>query len=480
MRGAIAAGHPLTAQVGADVLRAGGNAVDACVAASFASWVTESPLTGPGGGGFMVVHTARDGRTRVVDFFVAQPSGRVGEMEEAEVPFAGETTQLFRIGPASVAVPGTLAGLEEAHRLWGTLPWRELAAPAVVLAREGVRMTRAQAHLHALLDVILRHSPEGRALYGGDAPLAAGARFRSEELATSLELIAEQGAKALYGGELGRTIVRWLRANGGGLAQRDLREYRVVRRRPVATRFRGSVFLSNPPPASGGVLVCLGLKRLARGELSAERVAAALAEQARARTLPGFARLLYRGGLAKHVLGVGGTTHISVLDAAGNAASLSISTGSGSGVIVPGTGFQLNNMLGEWDLVSHGAPLRPGTRLTSMMAPSVALERGRVRLVLGSAGSVRLRGAVMQVAANVLGRGLGVREAIERPRLHPEEGVVHCEGGTADEDAARLEELGWEVTRWRRLNLFFGGVSAVEPGAAAGDPRRGGHGIMVE
>ncbi|MEX2211232.1 MAG: gamma-glutamyltransferase [Gaiellaceae bacterium] len=476
MRGAIAAGHPLTAQVGADVLRAGGNAVDACVAASFASWVTESPLTGPGGGGFMVVHTARDGRTRVLDFFVAQPSGRAGAMEELEVGFGGESTQLFRIGPASVAVPGTVAGLAEAHRLYGSLPWRELMAPAVELARRGVELTPAQALLHAILDVILRHSEEGRRLYGGDAPLPAGARFQSDELAASLELIGEQGARALYGGELGRSVVRWLREQGGPVSERDLRGYRVVRRRPVSVRFRGSVFMSNPPPASGGVLVCLGLKRLARGELSVERVVEALAEQARARTLPGFARLLYRGGLAKKVLGVGGTTHISVLDAAGNAASLSISTGSGSGVIVPGTGFQLNNMLGEHDLVSHGAPLRAGARLTSMMTPSIALERGRVRLVLGSAGSVRLRGAVMQVTANVLGRGLGVGEAIERPRVHPEECVVHCEGA---DDAARLAELGQEVVRWRKRNLFFGGVSAVEPDAAAGDPRRGGQGIVV-
>lgn len=480
MRGAIAAGHPLTAEVGARVLEAGGNAVDACLAASFASWVTESPLTGPGGGGFMLVH--QDRTTRVLDSFVAQPSGRGGAMDETTVDFA-DTTQIFRIGPASVAVPGAVAGLEEAHRRFGSLPWAELLAPAIELARDGVEITRAQGYLHVILDVILRHTEEARRLYGRDAPLAAGDRFRSRELAASLEQLAEYGAKAIYGGDLGREIVRWLGEQGGRLTEKDLRGYRVIRRRPVEARFRGYAFESNPPPSSGGVLICYGLKLLDRGELTLPRLLEVMAAQRGARDRR-FARLLYRGGLAKELLGVGGTTHISVADAEGNAASLSISTGSGSGVVVPGTGFQLNNMLGEYDLVSHGHELRPGTRLTSMMAPSIALEDGRPRLVVGSAGSVRLRGAIMQVAVNVLGHGMGVKEAIEAPRVHLEGDDVHCEGGTAAEEMDVLEELGYPVTRWRRRNLYFGGASAVEmladgSLAAAGDPRRGGHGIVV-
>jgi gamma-glutamyltranspeptidase/glutathione hydrolase len=169
MRGAIAGGHPLTAQAGAAVLEAGGNAVDACIAASFASWVCECPLTGPGGGGFMLVHLARDRRTRVLDSYVAVPSGAAGEMEAIDVDFSGGSTQVFRIGAASVAVPGALAGLEEAHRRFGTLPWAELLGPAIALAREGVEINGAQAYLHAILDVILRHTEEGRRLFGGDA-----------------------------------------------------------------------------------------------------------------------------------------------------------------------------------------------------------------------------------------------------------------------------------------------------------------------
>jgi gamma-glutamyltranspeptidase/glutathione hydrolase len=172
-----------------------------------------------------------------------------------------------------------------------------------------------------------------------------------------------------------------------------------------------------------------------------------------------------------------------VIDGEGNAASLASSTGSGSGVIVPGTGFHLNNMLGEYDLVAAG-PAEPGRRLTSMMAPTVVVGEGGPRLVVGSAGSVRLRGAIMQVIANVVAHGLPVAEAIDRPRVHVEEPHLHCEGGFDAEVLDQLGELGYDVVRWRRRNLYFGGTNAVEvladgTLAAAGDARRGGAGIVT-
>jgi gamma-glutamyltranspeptidase len=174
---------------------------------------------------------------------------------------------------------------------------------------------------------------------------------------------------------------------------------------------------------------------------------------------------------------VGGTTHVSAIDAEGNAASVSTSTGSGSGVIVPGTGIYMNNMLGEYDLVA-GRTIPAGRRLTSMMAPSIALDgAGRPRLVVGSAGSARLRGAIMQIVVNVLEHGNGVADAISAPRVHLDGTHLHCEGGHADAELERLERLGYDVVRWRRRNLFFGGAAAVEictdgTLAAAGDPRR--------
>jgi gamma-glutamyltranspeptidase / glutathione hydrolase len=523
MRGAVAAGHPLTAQAGARALEEGGNAVDACVAAAFAAAVTESPLTSPGAGGFMLVHRAADGASRLADFFVAAPGLGLrrrtpGEMQVVDVGFGETTTQPFRIGPASCAVPGAVAGLEAAHRAFGELPWRELLAPAVELARGGIELSRQQAHLHALLDPILRAAPEGRRIYSrpnGDR-LGAGDTLRLPELADTLEAIARRGAAALYRGERARAIVSTVRRGGGEVTLEDLSRYRVVWRRPVRTRFRDHEFISNPPPSSGGALIAYGLALLEAlpdtSAGSADALAAlaeVMREQERARG-GSFWSDLHRGGLARRLLSAdsvvtsierirsrvptaalagatsaGGTTHVSAVDSAGNAASVSTSTGSGSGVIVPGTGIYLNNMLGEYDLVG-GRAVPPGRRLTSMMAPSVALDaEGRPRLVVGSAGSSRLRGAIMQIVVNVLEHGLGVSDAIAAPRVHLDGNHLHCEGGHEEAELARLEQLGYDVVRWRRRNLFFGGAAAVEVCAdgslaAAGDLRRGGAGVVVE
>jgi gamma-glutamyltranspeptidase / glutathione hydrolase len=520
MRGAVAAGHEITARAGARALAEGGNAVDACIAAAFASWVAESPLTGPGAGGFMLVHRAADRSTRLLDFFVAAPGLGLrrppeGDMDAVDIPFEGsDTTQRFLIGHASCAVPGTVAGLAQAHRSYGSLPWAELVAPAVELATEGIDLTKPQALLHALLDSILRHTPEGRAMYGGRSRLVAGDRVVLRDLAGTLDALASDGPEILYRGELARAIADHVQEHGGAITQGDLAEYRVIRRRPVEISYCGHVFRSNPPPSSGGVLVAYGLGLLDRlgppeeagSGAEIARIVEVLHEQSRARD-DRFSRELYRGGLARRLLSPSslaeaarrahgalsapgesasptGTTHISAVDAEGNAAALSSSTGAGSGVVVPGTGIHLNNMLGEYDLQPGGRAPAPGERLTSMMAPSIVSRAGAPRLVLGSAGSVRLRGAVMQVVVNVVGHGLAVDDAIGRPRVHADREHIHCEGG---HDAAALDELaaaGYDVIRWRRRNLFFGGVAAVERRpdgglAAAGDVRRGGHGIVV-
>ena len=519
MRGAIAAGHPLTAEAGARILADGGNAVDACVAAALASWVAESPLTGPGAGGFMLVHRACDRTERLFDFFVAAPGlGSVRrprpEMESIDIDFDRESSQVFRIGAVSCAVPGATAGLEAAHRAYGSIPWARLFEPALGLARDGVELTRAQAYLHAILDSILRHTDEGRRLYGRRTRLGAGDRLVLDDLGATMELLAARGAAAIHEGPLGRAIVRHVRAGGGALTREDLAAYRVVRRRPVRARFRGYEFVSNPPPSSGGLLIGYGLLLLDRlgpsgppGSAEAlARLAEVMREQGRARE-GSFASRLHRGGLARRLYseahlraalarvraglagvperGERGTTHISVVDAAGNAASMTASTGSGSGVVIPGTGIHMNNMLGEFDLNPAGAEARPGARLTSMMAPSIVVHRSRARLVVGSAGSVRLRGAILQAVVNVIDHGLGVEEAITAARIHVDGPHVQCEGGADPAELDLLEGRGYDVVRWRRRNLYFGGVSAVTVAAdgslaAAGDPRRGGHGIVVE
>ena len=469
----------------------------------------------------MLVHRARDRSTRVADFFVAAPGlglqrRRGGEMQPVDIGFGEATTvQPFQIGPASCAVPGALAGLEAAHRAYGRLPWPELLAPAIELARGGVELTRPQAHMHGLLDPILRSTAEGKRIYSNadGSRLVAGDTLRLPDLADTLEAVAGRGAAVLYRGERARALVATVREGGGELTHDDLVGYRVVWRRPVRAPFRGATVVSNPPPSSGGVLIAYGLALLERLDAGRAGSAEAMAtlvevmrEQARARGGT-FSRDLHRGGLAARLLSpqelraarrriarrlagrtepvpAGGTTHVSAVDVDGNAASLSTSTGSGSGVIVPGTGIYLNNMLGEHDLVG-GRTTPPGRRLTSMMAPTLVLGRdGLPRLVVGSAGSARLRGAIMQIVVNVLEHDMRVDGAITAPRVHLDEPHVHCEGGADPAEVDRLEARGYEVVRWRRRNLFFGGAAAVALEAdgtleAAGDPRRGGAGVVV-
>ena len=264
MRGAVAAGHPLTAEAGARILGEGGNAVDACVAAAFASWVAESPLTGPGAGGFMLVHRARDRSDRLLDFFVAAPRSRAGaagraEMEAIDIDFDRESTQVFRIGAASCAVPGAAAGLEAAHR--GV---RHAAVAPADRAGAGARPRRGradhvpQAYLHAILDLILRHTDEGRRDLR--PPLAS----RCRRHAGSRRSRHDSGGAGAQGrrrrstvASLGRQIVGHQRAAGGAITAADLAAYRVVRRRAVRARFRGHEFVSNPPPSSGGVLIAI-------------------------------------------------------------------------------------------------------------------------------------------------------------------------------------------------------------------------------
>ncbi len=247
--------------------------------------------------------------------------------------FDGDTQQLFHTGPAAVAVPGTASGLWEAHRRFGSLAWPDLLAPAARLAREGVVLDEPRAYLHRILDALLRHSPEGDAMYGPGRALTAGERFRAPELADTLDLLAARGPDVLYRGELADRIAAHV-----PLTLDDLRRYEPIEREPLAASYRGGELWTNPPPSSGGRLVALGLESLGDVEPSPLAVARAMEAQDEARGA------------------VGGTTHISVVDAAGDAASLSCSLGSGSGVVVPGTGIHLNNMLGETDLA--GA-LRP-------------------------------------------------------------------------------------------------------------------------
>jgi gamma-glutamyltranspeptidase/glutathione hydrolase len=507
--GAIAAGHPATVHAGAEVLAAGGNAVDACVAAGIASWICEPTVAGPGGGGFMLVHDPRRGGAVAYDFFTAVPGlGAAGRprapLDELHVEF-GTTTQLFLVGPGSNAVPGNAVGLFEAHRRRGRLPFARLVEPAIALARTGAVVNAGQADLHAILEPLYRRQAAATALFQPHGrPLAEGELARNERLGETLERYAANGGAEFAHGQTAREIVAAQEADGGPVTAADLAGYRVIRRRPVESAFGDWRVLTNPPPSSGGVLIAHALAVLARLapagaplEAPALLALARALRSAQAQRTAGFERALYRGGARRLVLGreaptgaggeppvARGTSHVSVVDRWGGAASMTCSTGSGSGWVAGETGVHMNNMLGETDLMLGSRPPRPGERITSMMAPTIVLgPDGRVRLVIGSSGSARIRSAITAVLTRALA-GMPLREAVESPRIHPEAGVLDCEGGLAGEVLDALAAAGEQVVRWPGRNLYFGGAQAVaaHPDGrleAAGDPRRGGEGLVV-
>jgi gamma-glutamyltranspeptidase / glutathione hydrolase len=482
-RGVVAAGHPITAAAGADVLRAGGNAVDAALAAMMTSFVTEPLLTGLGAGGYMLV--AAPGREpELLDFFVSAPSDLSSRapLVPVDVSFT-DAVQAFHIGASSCAVYGTPAGICSAAERFGTVPLADLAAPAAALARSGVEVNVEQAYLFEILAPIWTSTPEAFSLYSPDGRLLrVGDVVRLPALADALERLGADGAAPFYSGDLGAAISDCVCAHGGTLTRDDLVAYEAVPREPVRVRYRGRDVLTNPPPSAGGTLLAYAFALLERAPGPPDLLAVVGAmERAQAERTPEFLTGLVEPGFLERFMAsrLGGTTHISVLDGDGWACAVTCTNGEGSGIVVPGTGVHVNNIMGEQDLSPLGFfTHEPGRRLPSMMAPTVVLGTdGAPELAVGSAGSNRIRSALLQVIVNVLDRGMEADEAVRAPRAHFEDGLVYTEPGI---DVAALENAGYTVSAFRALNLFFGGCQAAERDLAtgaltgAGDPRRGG------
>src|SRR6185436_11744846 len=407
MRGVVAAGHPLTAEAGADVLRAGGKAVDAAVAAVLMSFVVESPLTGPGAGGFMVVHSG--GESHLLDFFVAAPGIGVGdrepgELEPIDVRFSEDAVQRFNVGPASCGAYGTTIGLAETLRRFGTVGLADLTAAPARAARDGVEVVRMQAFLFEVLRPILTATPECAAIYAPEGRLLReGDTIRLPELGDLLERLGAEGPGFLYTGDVAHAVSDWVLERGGMLSREDLGSYEPIEREPARVTYHGREVLTNPPPSSGGILIADALGILERLDQPHDPfvIAEVIDETNKARDEEFLQGLGTEGFLeqflAKTALDtvatevrsrLGNTTHISVMDAEGGSASVTCSNGSCAGVVVPGTGMHLNNMLGEQDLNPLGFHRHtPGARVPSMMAPTIVLSDGTPEIAIGSAGS---------------------------------------------------------------------------------------------
>ncbi|HYY63073.1 MAG TPA: gamma-glutamyltransferase [Gaiellaceae bacterium] len=456
MKAAIAAGHPATVAAGVEILEAGGSAADAAVAASLASCVAETVMTGLLGGGHAIYYEAESARAQNLDCFVAVPGlgaeRREVELLELDVPFGAELVH-YAVGIASCGVPGVPAGLDELWRRHGRIEWPRLVEPALRLARSGVEMPPAHASCLAMLAPVMTMNEGARIYAPGGSLLAAGDRLEQPGLVRAFELLAAEGAVSAYTGSIAESMLTLMAERGGLVTADDLRSYRATWGEPVEADYRDWTFYTRGD-LSGLPEVLPRIPRLA-----------GLDEPDRALAL---ARLLSENGAD----GGGDTTNITVVDHDGNACVLTTSLGLGSGDFLAGLDAHLNSMLGETDLVR--GVLEPGDRMGSMMAPSVALRDGSLVLAIGAAGGTRLRGALVQVTAGVLDEGLPAEEAVGRPRLHAAGARVQVEPGFSDSALAALERAGFAVRVWPARHHFFGGVSLVTPNDAAGDPRRSG------
>jgi gamma-glutamyltranspeptidase/glutathione hydrolase len=464
-KGAVAAEHRLASQAGVEILRAGGNAVDAAVAALLVGGVVNPSSSGLGGGGFMLVYVAKNASMHAIDFRETAPSGatrdmfvRDGRLDEAA----------SKRGGLAVAVPAEPRGFAYALARYGAMTFAAVAAPAIRLAREGFELEPHTADALARYHTDLAADPglAAELLRADGGPHRAGERMRRPALAETLERLSREGVESFYSGELANEIVAAVRQTGGILTTADLAAYRVIERRPIVSRYRGLSVAGMPPPSSGGGVIATALAVLEPyrlGDLGddtptyehliAETLKAAFADRARDYGDPDFsrvplARLLTPAHasdirarfsavrpLPASTYGAGeaardaGTAHVSVIDGAGNAVACTSSINTAFGAKVGVRGFALNNTMDDFSL-QPGVPnayglvgneansIAPHKRPLSSMSPTIVLDSRGVRLVVGASGGPLIISATLQTVLDVVDFGLGVGDAVAAPRVH--------------------------------------------------------------
>ena len=460
----VAAHHADTADVGRDVLAAGGTAVDAAVAMTLAACTTESTMTGLGGGGHAVVHDGASGDVTLVDGFVTRPglgveesrrpaTGAAAEATATTVPVVFEgTVDHYAVGIDTAGVPGVAALCSALHTRWGRVPWASLVAPARDLAVRGSTLPPSHARVLDMLAAALA-AGDGAGVYAPRGVLAgAGERVRVPGLEAAFDVLAEQGGAAFQRGALAEALLAASRSAGGTLTRADLDAYRVVASPPVVTPFGGSV------------VACRDAFHPLSTALGALAPSLALPREER---WPAVASALVQERPAAH-----GTTTCAAVDAAGTACAVTTSLGLGSTVWLTPYGVHLNSMLGEPALADP--PLAPGERVRSDMSPLVVTDRDGLLGVAGGAGGSRIRSALAQTLLGLVVDGLPAAQAVAAPRLHTVPPVVQLEPDVPQAAERALQRAGWSTTRWRRRHHYFGGVSLVARSGAVGDDRRDG------
>lgn len=499
-RGMVVTNHPLASAAGSEMLLAGGNAIDAAVAALFALTVVEPMMVGVLGGGVAHIRLA-DGRNLVLDGLSTAPGRASADMYETLSDEIGRSRDVRGrenvVGPKAVAVPGALAGWCEALARFGTLPLADVLAPAIRLAERGFIASPYLSDCAGDCAADLARDPGLSALFlpGGQA-IKAGTRVVQGDYAASLRLIAQQGPAALYDGPLGAALTSYMATHGGLIDQADLSAFRVVEREPIRGTYRGFEILGPPPPSSSGVHIVqmlnilegydigsLGFGSADAVHLLAEALKIAFADRAVATADPAFvrvpvARLIDKAYAAERRADIdlraarawapglpGGesadTTHVTVADAAGNvvATTQTINGLFGACTQIPGTGMLANNYMYNFDPhPGRALSIAPGKRVFTSMAPMMVLRDGRLAFALGLPGALRIFPSALQAIVNLIDHGMTLQEAVEAPRVWTEGGPLELEDAIPEPVAQALAARGHAIARVPRI---AGGMNAI-------------------
>jgi len=492
----VVAQESYAVDVGVRVLKSGGNAVDAAVAVAFALSVTHPSAGNIGGGGFLLARFA-GGNSTFIDFREMAPASASRNMY---IGPDGKPTRDSVTGWRASGVPGTVRGLELAHRKYGRKPWAELIQPAIALAGQGVVLSYAEARSMCSARKLMEQFPESKRIFlKGGACFEAGERLVQPELANVLRRIAASGAKDFYAGETARILAAEMKKNGGEITLADLKGYTAVERKPIEGAHRGYEILSAPSPSSGGVgiiqmaamLEGTGYEKSGAGSAASSHYIAEVmrryfADRARYLGDGDFVELPVPGLLdpayianrratidpekatSSDTISAGApagaesfeTTHFNVVDAEGNAVALTytINGSYGSGVTPAGLGFLLNNEMDDF-AAQPGTPnmfglvqgeanaIAPRKRPLSAMTPTIVSKDGRLFMVLGAPGGPRIISGVLQVMLNVLDFGMNIQQAVDQPRLHHQwrPDTLYLERGFSPDTRALLEKRGHRV-----------------------------------
>ncbi len=481
MQQAISAGHQTTLDVAKEILHAKGNAFDAAIAAHLAMYIAEPCMASAGGNGFALTRMA-NGEIRFVDFFCQTPIHKPLldplEFYPVDVDFGGDI-EVFHVGLGSAAVPGSIAGLFALHRLNGTIPFKDLVAPAIALAKDGVPLSNFQAYDFQLLYPIIQQDESVKDIFFKDGKIKKGGDLiRMPEMADFLDFIAIEGERGFYHGEIAQQIADDSKAKGGFLRREDFEQYQANILDPLRIDYRDKqIFLPNGP-SKGGAMLAMTLAQLDDSIASIPNAIRNTQEIIQSEgQIEGYLKHYYPNNNFKLQPGhtnYRGTSHFNILDKWGNAVSLTSTIGEGCGYFIPNTNMHLNNMMGEIFLLPNGAhSWTPNTRMHSMMTPTMVTNKDyKLELITGSGGANRIPYSIAQVLHNLYHRGKNLEESTSSGRVHYQDGKYQVEKGF------NYKIQGENVLYWDKQSLYFGGVHSIYQKAdsteAFGDQRRDG------